>query len=247
MTNFFEDLKGKKILVTGSSSGIGKAQVEAFIKQGAVVYGLDKNSSKFHHPDFHEYVVDVRHKGKLKEIVSTFINEIEIVCNTVGILDDYQPLDEVTDEKLMEVFEVNIQTSLLIAKLVLPFMKERNSGVFVNMASIAGLIAGGGGMAYTISKHAILGFNKQLNFDYAKYNIRSNAIAPGAVKTSMTQSDFNNGGEIASIVMEQTPAKRYANPQEVADLTLFLASDKSKYILGSVIPIDGGWCMDKFI
>lgn len=247
MNLLFKDLKNKQVLITGTSSGIGKAQATAFLKSGAIVYGIDYIPSNIVHAHFQEQILDVKNETLLKQYIQSIAKNIDIVCNTVGILDDYLPLDEVSEEKLLEVFQINIKTALIIAKIILPYMKEKRFGVFVNMASIAGLIAGGGGMAYTMSKHALLGFSKQLNFDYATYNIRSNAIAPGAVKTSMTQSDFNNGGEIAQKVIEQTPANRYASPEEIANLTLYLASDVSKYILGSVIPIDGGWCMDKFI
>src|SRR5690625_7758899 len=109
------------------------------------------------------------------------------------------------------------------------------------MASIVRFIGGGRGADYTASKHAIIGYTKQLDLDYARFSIRANAIATGAIKTPMNANDFKGSGEIANWVKEETPANRWADPKEVADLTLYLASNFASYIHGTVIPIDGGW------
>src|SRR5690625_5446760 len=107
-------------------------------------------------------------------------------------------------------------------------LKQRN-GCIINMTSIAGLVAGGGGAAYTASKHAIIGYTKQLDYDYIREGIRANAIAPGAIQTEMNQADFEGDGELAKWVAEETPAGRWAQPEEVADLTLFLASRSEEH------------------
>lgn len=120
-------------------------------------------------------------------------------------------------------------------------MLDQNRGVIVNMASIAGLVAGGGGAAYTASKHAIIGYTKQLAYDYSRKGIRANAIAPGAIQTPMNEADFTGDGTMAKWIANETPAGRWAEASEVADLTLYLASDAASYIRGAVIPIDGGW------
>mgnify|MGYP001085808318 CR=1 FL=1 len=99
------------------------------------------------------------------------------------------------------------------------------------------------GAAYTASKHAIIGYTKQLSYDYAKLGIRANAIAPGAIQTPMNAADFAGEGEMATWVASETPAGRWAQPQEVAKLSLFLASDDADYIHGTVMTIDGGWTM----
>ncbi len=107
-------------------------------------------------------------------------------------------------------------------------MIRRKSGTIINMASIAGLVAGGGGIAYTSAKHAIVGFTKQLALDYAEQGIRVKGIAPGAIQTPMNAADFEGEGEMAEWVANETPVKRWAQPEEVAELTLFLASPPSK-------------------
>lgn len=164
------------------------------------------------------------------------------MLNTAGVLDDYLALAE-TDEDLWErILTTNIQGMFLLTKLLLPELLN-NQGTVINMASIAGLVAGGGGIAYTTSKHAIVGFTKQLALDYAAKGLHVNALAPGAINTPMNQADFAGDGQMAKWVAEETPVKRWAKPEEVAYATLFLASDESRYMQGNILPIDGGWLL----
>ena len=129
----------------------------------------------------------------------------------------------------------------LMSKYFLSFLRQQKASRLINMASIAGLTAGGGGVAYTASKHAVIGLTKQIAYDYSTDGLRANAIAPGAIQTAMTQSDFEGDGSLAQWVADQTPVKRWAQAEEVAQLTLFLASDAADYIQGTVLPVDGGW------
>ncbi|MBS8115062.1 SDR family oxidoreductase, partial [Streptococcus suis] len=108
--------------------------------------------------------------------------------------------------------------------------------------SIASSLAGGGGSAYTASKHALAGFTKQLALDYAKDKVQIFGIAPGAVQTGMTQKDFDPGG-LADWVADQTPIGRWSQPSEIAELTLMLASGKLASMQGQIITIDGGWSL----
>src|SRR5699024_6320650 len=113
----------------------------------------------------------------------------------------------------------------------------------VNMASIAGFVAGGGGAAYTASKHGIIGYTKQLDYDYCREGIRANALAPGAIKTPMNKQAFEGDGTIAKWLARETQAGRLETPDEVASLKLFIASVAADYIHVAVLPIDGGWTM----
>ncbi|QPS71328.1 3-oxoacyl-ACP reductase [Lactococcus garvieae] len=232
------DFKGKKVLVTGAASGIGQAQAAAFTEAGAEVVGLDL------HPFVAEYetlVCDVSNPQAVEKVASQ-IGTIDILLNTAGQLDDYRTMEE-TDFKLWKkILETNLDSMFLMTSAFLPAMKKQKAGVIINMASVAGLVAGGGGLAYTASKHAIVGFTKQLALDEAQYGIQVAGIAPGAIDTPMNAKDFTeNDGEMAKWVASETPAKRWAKAKEVADLTLFLASPESSYLTGAVIPIDGGW------
>lgn len=240
------------VFVTGANSGIGYSQVTAFLEQGAKVFGLDKQADnmvllKETYPDKFNFIQgDIRELASLKQAVTTCLAQfktIDILLNTAGILDNYLPIHETSHELWETIFAVNVTSQFNLTKLVLPIFLEKKAGCIINMASIAGLVAGGGGIAYTSAKHAIVGFTKQLALDYADKNIRVKAIAPGAIETPMNAADFSGEGEMAKWVANETPVKRWANPDEVAQLTLFLASQQASYLQGNIVPIDGGWLL----
>src|SRR5690625_3950859 len=133
---------------------------------------------------------------------------VDVLLNTAGVLDGYaKTLD--TDEALWnKIIDTNLKGTYLVTNAVLPQMLKQRNGCIINMTSIAGLVAGGGGAAYTASKHAIIGYTKQLDYDYIREGIRANAIAPGAIQTEMNQADFEGDGELAKWVAEETPAGR---------------------------------------
>lgn len=228
------------IVVTGAASGIGKAQAEAFLAQGAVVYGIDIAACAITHENYIHIEASVANYSDIEAALRD-VPAIHILCNTAGILDGYATTLE-TDEQLWDrIFTVNVKGTYNVTNVVLPKMLAAESGIIINMASIAGLIAGGGGAAYTASKHAIVGYTKQLSYDYAKKGIRVNAIAPGAIETPMNAADFEGDASMAKWVASETPAGRWAKPEEVASVTLFLASDAASYMHATVLPVDGGW------
>ncbi|GKV68606.1 NAD(P)-dependent dehydrogenase [Sporosarcina sp. NCCP-2716] len=241
---------GKTVFITGAASGIGYAQAAAFLEHGASVFGFDLNEEGLRRlqEDCPERMVfrlgsvgspdDVKQAVELA--IATF-GRIDILCNTAGILDGFAKTLE-TDEALWDrIMDTNVKGMYLTTNAVLPHMLRQGAGVLVNMASIAGLVGGGGGAAYTASKHAVIGYTKQVDLDYCREGIRANAIAPGAIETPMNAADFAGAGEMAAQVAEETPAGRWAQPDEVAKLTLYLAGRAADYIHGAVIPIDGGW------
>lgn len=248
----FEEFKGKCVFITGANSGIGYAQAEAFLTQGANVFALDIKEDKLSqlkkqfNDQFDYRLGNISEKSKVETTVYHAIKQngtINILLNTAGILDNYAKTLE-TDEDLWDrVIQTNLKGTYLVTNTVLPHMLQEKKGCIINMASIAGLVAGGGGAAYTASKHAIIGYTKQLDYDYAHAGIRANALAPGAIKTPMNQADFAGDGEMAKWVANETPAGRWAKPEEVANLTLYIASEAADYIHGTTIPIDGGWTM----
>ena len=246
----FEEYIGKTVVVTGAASGIGQAQTLKFLENGANVFAFDMNEGSMQklqktYPSQFTYMIgSVSSKEDVTRVVMKAIDvfgTIDILLNTAGVLDGFAKTLE-TDEALWDrIMDTNVKGTYFMTNEVLPFMIARKSGVIVNMASVAGLVAGGGGAAYTASKHAIVGYTKQLDMDYCRQGIRANAIAPGAIQTPMNQADFAGDGEIAKWVAEETPAGRWAQPSEVANLTLYIASSAADYIHGAVIPIDGGW------
>ncbi|WP_040285341.1 3-oxoacyl-ACP reductase [Sporosarcina koreensis] len=244
------EFAGKTVFITGAASGIGRAQAEAFIEQGAAVFGFDQDAEGLRqlsaeHPRTFAYRQgDVRKAAdvaKAAEQALAAFGSIDILCNTAGVLDGFTKTLE-TDEALWDrIMETNVKGMYLTTNAILPHMIANGKGVLVNMASIAGLVGGGGGAAYTASKHAVIGYTKQVDLDYCRAGIRANAIAPGAIETPMNAADFAGAGEMAAQVADETPAGRWAQPGEVAALTLYLAGRASDYVHGAVIPIDGGW------
>lgn len=246
----FEEFQEKTVFITGAASGIGQAQAIAFIENGAKVFGFDQNESglqqmKKQYPTAFSYFVgSVKSLEEVTDAVesakSTY-EKIDILLNTAGVLDGFKKTLE-TDETLWNhILDTNVKGTYFVTNEILPSMLAQKKGVIINMASIAGLVAGGGGAAYTASKHAIIGYTKQLDYDYCREGIRANAIAPGAIETPMNRADFEGDGEMAKWVARETPAGRWADPSEVAKLTLFMASEAADYMHGTVIPLDGGW------
>ena len=229
----------KTVLVTGASSGIGQAQALTFLENGYRVYGVDKGENPGFLNELRFFKMDLT--DDLTPLF-TSLPEVDILCNTAGILDDYRPLNETSDEDWEQVFALNLTATMKITRFYLQKMLEKKSGIIINMCSIASFLAGGGGAAYTASKHALAGLTKQIALDYADQNIQVFGLAPGAVKTAMTAADFEPGG-LADWVAEETPIKRWLNPQEVADISLFLASGKAAAMQGDIIKIDGGWSL----
>ncbi|MCY7035231.1 3-oxoacyl-ACP reductase [Streptococcus sanguinis] len=229
----------KTVLVTGASSGIGRAQALTFLENGYRVYGVDKDENPGFLNELRFVKMDLT--GDLTPLF-TSLPEVDILCNTAGILDDYRPLHETNDEDWEQIFALNLTSTMKITRFYLQKMLEKKSGIIINMCSIASFLAGGGGAAYTASKHALAGLTKQIALDYADKNIQVFGLAPGAVKTAMTAADFEPGG-LADWVAEETPIKRWLDPQEVADVSLFLASGKAAAMQGEIIKIDGGWSL----
>ena len=229
-----------KVLITGVSSGIGLAQARLFLKNGCAVYGVDKSEAPdIQEENFHFLQLDIT--GNLAALFDV-VPDVDILCNTAGILDAYKPLLAISDDEIADVFQTNFFATVAITRHYLAMMVERQAGIIINMCSIASFMAGGGGAAYTASKHARAGFTRQLALDYAKDKVQVFGIAPGAVKTAMTASDFEPGG-LADWVAQETPIGRWSSPDEIAELTGFLASGKASSMQGEIVKIDGGWSL----
>ncbi len=240
-----QDYSNKNILLTGAASGIGFSQLEAYLAAGAIVYAVDRPDIAYQHINLKTFKLDISQHKQLKVWLETLTQSVsfDILLNTAGVLDDYKTSLDTTLDDWQHVLDINLTPMFILTNAVLPAMLSRGYGHIINMASIAGFSAGGGGVAYTSAKHAIVGYTKQLAFDYAAKGLHVNAIAPGAIKTPMNAADFAGDAEMAKQVAAQTPAKRWANPDEVAQLSLYLTSQQADYINGTVIPIDGGWTL----
>ncbi|MFJ7746817.1 SDR family NAD(P)-dependent oxidoreductase [Peribacillus sp. NPDC097295] len=245
-------LEGKVVIITGAGSGMGRAQSILFIQEGAKVVLADLNLdsitklSEELSPDGDRALavkVNITDKNEVDNLVSQTIEkfgQIDIVCNTAGLFDNHVPLLETSEDLWDKVMSVNTKGLFYITKAVLPYMIEKGKGVFVNVASVAGLSGSGGGIAYTASKHAAIGFTRQLATAYKSQGIRANIICPGFIETPMTAKQLED-----PVIMEAVTrhSGRIGKPEDIAKASLFLASDYADYVNAVHIPVDGGMIM----
>ena len=246
--------EGRTAVITGAGSGMGAAMARGFHAEGADVIAVDVDEA-----GLDATLVELGGDGTARaqpvvldvtdrEAVAAFgasLDRVDVLCNNAGILDGYAPAHETDWELWSRIIGVNLTGPYLMAHAIVPKMLERGRGAIVNTASIAGFVAGGGGAAYTTSKHGLIGFTKQLAFDYGRRGIRANAICPGAIATGMTVElrTPELGNEHVNAAIEATPAGRWGEPEEVAALALFLASDEASFIHGVPVLVDGGWTL----
>lgn len=245
-------LQGKVAIVTGSGRGLGRAIAEKFGQEGALVVSCDLDGGlagetaraiRNNGGSASAAAADVNHGAQVDALIESAISahgRIDIVCNNAGILDGFAPLLD-TDEALWDrVIGVNLKGAYRVSRAALPHMLRQGSGTFVNIASMAGLVAQAGGLAYTVSKHGMIGLTRQISADYGQQGIRANAICPGSMDTEMSRDFLKDSPEVQAIV-NSVPAGRMGRPEEVAELAAYLASDTSAFIHGAAIVIDGGW------
>ncbi len=170
---------------------------------------------------------------------------IDVLCNNAGVLDDYRPAHETSWEQWRRTLAVNLDGPFLLSRAVAPTMVAQGKGAIVNTCSIAAYVAGGGGAAYTTSKHALLGLTRQLAFDYGPHGVRVNAVCPGAVATGMTTALRTPEQANAHVdrAISATAAGRWGEPEEIAAVALFLASDEASFVHGTPVLADGGWTL----
>ncbi|NLM27325.1 MAG: glucose 1-dehydrogenase [Clostridiaceae bacterium] len=247
-------LQNKVAVVTGAASGTGKAIAELFAREGAkvmvsdinidgakeVVSGIEKNGGIAA-----AVYANVANEADVSAVIDFAVEKfgtLDILVNNAGIMDEFMPVNEVTDEIWERVLAVNLTGPMRAIRKAMPIFLEKSGGVIINIASIGGLGGSRAGAAYTASKHALIGLTRNVGFQFAGLGIRCNAIAPGAIRTSIESTIKNPskfGYERATVGMNLNP--RIAEPEEIAAIALFLASDDSSFINASVITADSGW------
>jgi 3-oxoacyl-[acyl-carrier protein] reductase len=159
------------------------------------------------------------------------------------VLDGYASAIDADEELWDRVMDVNLKATWLLSRAALPEMLERGSGCIIVTASVAGMVAGGGGVAYTASKHGVIGLMRQIALEVAASGIRVNAICPGVVQTGMTQPLFDDPQSKVYEFIPEIPSASWAQPQEIAKIAALMASDDVPFMRGACVVADGGWTM----
>lgn len=234
--------------ITGAGSGMGRAMAHEFAHRGADVVAIDVEEDGVgaiadeigvDGTKVVPVVADVSEPSDVAAVVEVAVEEcgtIDILCNNAGIFDEDVSLAATSENRWHEVLGVNLHGPFFLTKAALPALLDGDDeGVVINTSSVAGKSGGGGGVAYTASKHGLLGFTKALAHHHAP-EIRANAVCPGFVATGMTSGMLEELAEMAA----ETPGGRYAEPEEIAEIVAFLASDAAKMIHGEAVNVDGG-------
>lgn len=247
-------LENKVAIVTGAASGMGKAIAELYAKEGAKVVVSDYNlegAKAVAEAIVANGGVAIANRANVaeltdlenlfKETLNTY-DKLDILVNNAGIMDGMEPVGEISDEKWDRIFAVNTTGVMKAMRIATNLFLEQGHGVIVNNISAGGLRGARAGAAYTASKHAVTGLTKNTAYMYANSGIRCNGIAPGGVATniqaSMTGvSEFGAGRQMSG----NGTMPRVGQPEEIANLALFLGSDESSFVTGQVIAADAGW------
>jgi NAD(P)-dependent dehydrogenase (short-subunit alcohol dehydrogenase family) len=248
-------LEGKSALITGAGSGIGAAIAELFAKAGAHIFATDRDEVSGRRTAERilatggraEFApLDIAEPAQCDAAASLVLRTrgaLDLLVNNAGI-GMVGTLATTTAEDLDRLYRVNVRGTLLITRAFLASMLERRAGVIVNIASVAGLIGVRERLAYTMTKHAIVGMTRAMALDHASEGIRINAICPGRVATPWVQQRLREYPDPEKAYAEMCavhPLGRMARPEEIAAAALYLASDEAAFLTGSTLTPDGGW------
>ena len=242
-------LKGKNVIITGGSRGIGRGIAEKFAEQGANIaftcikmsdssLELAKNLEKIgvKAKAYESDAADFDAATKLAEDVLNDFGSIDVLVNNAGITKD-NLLMRMSEEDFNDVMKINMNSVFNNTKAVLRQMLKQRSGSIINLSSVVGVKGNAGQSNYSSSKAGIIGFTKSVALELGSRNIRCNAIAPGFIETEMTKTLSNDQ---VNDWAESIPLKRTGQVEDIANTSLFLASDMSSYITGQVINVCGG-------
>lgn len=240
------------VLITGGSRGIGKAIANKFAENGynlVINYVSDSTDIKSLSAEFEQkgaqvlfIKTDVKDLESCENMIKSAIDKfgkIDVLVNNAGITKDALIM-RMKEEDFNKVIDINLKGTFNVTKSVVPFMMKKRSGKIVNLSSVVGVTGNAGQCNYSASKAGIIGFTKSLAKELASRNIRVNAVAPGFIKTDMTDVLSDN---VKEEINKQIPMKKMGTPEDVANVVYFLSSNESSYITGQVINIDGGMVM----
>lgn len=246
-------LEGKSVVVTGASSGMGNEIVRLFVKEGANVVAVARRKERLEELAASlegqagrviPFVGDVSKQEDNEAAIETAVREfgkLDVLVNNAGIMDDMGPIGDFTNEKLDQVFQVNVFGPMYAMRKAVNLFKEQGGGNIINVASL-GALRSCAGAVYCASKAAIVSLTKNTAFMYQPDGIRCNAIAPGGIATEISTSmGMPNMAGYSRVqkVLGTSPAP--GSGENIAYAALFLASDESAYVNGDILLVDGGW------
>jgi NAD(P)-dependent dehydrogenase (short-subunit alcohol dehydrogenase family) len=249
-------LKGKVAIITGAGSGMGRAMANLFAKEGAKLVVGEWNEASLG-----EVVAEVKAAGgeivgvqgnvadqaddqKIVDAAMSAYGRVDILCNNAGVMDLFSGVAEMDDATFDRCIGVNVKGPAQLSRLVIPIMKKQGAGSIVNSASAAGTGGASAGAAYSMSKHAVIGLTKNTAFRYAKEGIRCNAMAIGAVETNIMASVDQTKLDMEALGAYgpwHACVPGTLQPDDVARLALFLASDDASAVNGAIVTVDKGW------
>ena len=241
-------LKNKKIIVTGASGGIGKSIIEKLYETGANILAsgtrVEKlDSLKKKYENIKTLNFDISQTNKIEEFIERATQELggslDCIVNNAGITQDNLAIRMSLDE-WQKVIDINLTSTFLMSKSAIKKMLKNKSGKIVNITSVVGHTGNLGQANYTASKAGIIAMSKSLAIEYAKKNININCVSPGFIKTAMTEKLDE---KIKETIISKIPSARLGEPDDIANVVLFLCSNQSSYINGETIHVNGGMYM----
>ena len=231
-------LSGRIAIVTGASSGIGKATVDLFRSEGATVIGADVSEGA-------DVQMDAGNEAEVERLVARVAKDrggLDIFFANAGVSGGFATISDQTEKDWAEILRINLIGPFLAIKHSAPLMSARGGGSIVCTASVAGLRSGAGGAAYSASKAGVINLVQTAAQQLAGSGVRVNAICPGLIETGMTRPIYEMARAAGQEqrIGELNPLNRGGEPEEIAQAALFLASDESSYVNGTALVVDGG-------
>ena len=236
------DLTGKKALVTGAAGGIGQAIVARLQDDGATVTGADLTEAPADH-FFTGDLMDPAICDNLPAAAADIMGGLDIVVNNAGII-TRGVITDATDQDFARTMAINVEAPFRICRAAIPIMADTGGGAIVNTSSCWGVHPGPQHPVYVMSKAAVASLTQCLGMDHAHQGIRVNAVCPNEVNTPMIRSGFEIRGLDADKAIAElnasVPLGRIAEPEDIADVVAFLASDDARYMCGALVEVNGG-------
>lgn len=231
------DLSERRAVVTGAASGIGAAAVARLLAEGCRVLAVDLVAEGL--AGTHNLAIDVNEAAAIAAEAEKTLGGCDILINNAGVC-PAGPLGEMTDAMWDLAMSVNVKAVMQLTRALLPFLQESKAGRVINTGSILSRYGDAGLVAYATSKHAVLGLTRALAMELGPQGITVNCVQPGAIETGMTRPMFQSNPESETYYAGRSALGRIGQPEDIADVMVFLATDDARFVTGQGIMVDGG-------